>query len=408
MATQKNAPSSFPFGKGSLMPQEEMLERKKQSRQLVIGIPREQSENESRVGLTPEAVELLVDNGHQLLIETQAGKGANYKDTDYSECGGFILDDHTEIFKRSDIILKISPPTLHEIEYLKGNQIIISALHLPNQSESYIRNMMAKKMTAIAFEHLRNKENYYPVVRSMSEIAGSTSILIAAEYLSNQNNGKGVMLGGIPGITPTEVVILGAGTVAESAARAAIGLGAFVKVFDNSVDRLRRLQSSLGQRLYTSIFHPRVVLKALKSADVVIGAIHPNQKMAPFYITEQMVMQMKAGSVIVDVSIDQGGCVETSECRSQKNPVYIRHGVIHYCVPNIPSRVSRTASIALSNVFSPLLIRMSEAGSLRNLLMEDLGIRKGVYLYNGLLTNATVGRNFGIPSKDIDLLMAAF
>lgn len=390
------------------MPQEEMLERKKQSRQLIIGIPREQSENESRVGLTPEAVELLVNNGHQLLIETQAGKGANYKDTDYSECGGFILDDHSEIFKRSDIILKISPPTLHEIEYLKGNQIIISALHLPNQSENFIRNMMAKKMTAIAFEHLRNKENYYPVVRSMSEIAGSTSILIAAEYLSNQNNGKGVMLGGIPGITPTEVVILGAGTVAESAARAAIGLGAFVKVFDNSVDRLRRLQSNLGQRLYTSIFHPRVVLKALKSADVVIGAIHPNQRISPFYITEQMVMQMKAGSVIVDVSIDQGGCIETSECRNHKSPVFIKHGVIHYCVPNIPSRVSRTASIALSNVFSPLLIRMSEAGSLRNLLMEDLGIRKGVYLYNGLLTNASVGRNFGIPSKDIDLLMAAF
>ena len=390
------------------MPQEEMLERKKQSRQLVIGIPREQSENESRVGLTPEAVELLVDNGHQLLIETLAGKGANYKDTDYSECGGFILNDHTEIFKRSDVILKISPPTLSEIENLKGNQIIISALHLPNQSEGFIRNMMTKKMTAIAFEHLRNKENYYPVVRSMSEIAGSTSILIAAEYLSNQNNGKGVMLGGIPGITPTEVVILGAGTVAESAARAAIGLGAFVKVFDNSVDRLRRLQSNLGQRLYTSIFHPRVVLKALKSADVVIGAIHPNQSIGTFYITEQMVMQMKAGSVIVDVSIDQGGNIETSECRNHNNPVYIRHGVIHYCVPNIPSRVSRTASIALSNVFSPLLIRMSEAGSLRNLLMEDLGIRKGVYLYNGLLTNASVGRHFGIPSKDIDLLMAAF
>lgn len=390
------------------MPQEEMLERKKQSRQLVIGIPREQSENESRVGLTPEAVELLVDNGHQLLIETLAGKGANYKDTDYSECGGFILNDHTEIFKRSDVILKISPPTLSEIENLKGNQIIISALHLPNQSEGFIRNMMTKKMTAIAFEHLRNKENYYPVVRSMSEIAGSTSILIAAEYLSNQNNGKGVMLGGIPGITPTEVVILGAGTVAESAARAAIGLGAFVKVFDNSVDRLRRLQSNLGQRLYTSIFHPRVVLKALKSADVVIGAIHPNQSIGTFYITEQMVMQMKAGSVIVDVSIDQGGNIETSECRNHNNPVYIRHGVIHYCVPNIPSRVSRTASIALSNVFLPLLIRMSEAGSLRNLLMEDLGIRKGVYLYNGLLTNASVGRHFGIPSKDIDLLMAAF
>lgn len=390
------------------MPQEEMLERRKQSRQLVIGIPGELSENEARVGLTPQAVELLVNNGHQLLIETKAGKGANYKDTDYSERGGFIIEDHSEIFKKSDIILKISPPTLKEIEHLKGRQIIISALQLPSQSEDYIRNLMSKKTTAIAFEYLRNNENYYPVVRSMSEIAGSTSILIASEYLSNQNKGKGVMLGGISGITPTEVVILGAGTVAESAARAALGLGAFVKVFDNSVDKLRRLQNSLGQRLYTSIFHPQVIEKALKSADVLIGAIHPNQRGSQFFITEQMVMQMKNGSVIVDVSIDQGGCIETSECRDHKNPVFIKHGVIHYCVPNIPSRVSRTASIALSNVFSPLLIQMSEAGSLRNMLMEDIGIRKGVYLYNGLLTNPIVGRHFGIPSKDIDLLMAAF
>lgn len=390
------------------MPQEEMLERRKQSRQLVIGIPGELSENEARVGLTPQAVELLVNNGHQLLIETKAGKGANYKDTDYSERGGFIIEDHSEIFKKSDIILKISPPTLKEIEHLKGRQIIISALQLPSQSEDYIRNLMSKKTTAIAFEYLRNNENYYPVVRSMSEIAGSTSILIASEYLSNQNKGKGVMLGGISGITPTEVVILGAGTVAESAARAALGLGAFVKVFDNSVDKLRRLQNSLGQRLYTSIFHPQVIEKALKSADVLIGAIHPNQRGSQFFITEQMVMQMKNGSVIVDVSIDQGGCIETSECRDHKNPVFIKHGVIHYCVPNIPSRVSRTASIALSNVFSPLLIQMSEAGSLRNMLMEDIGIRKGVYLYNGLLTNPVVGRHFGIPSKDIDLLMAAF
>lgn len=390
------------------MPQEEMLERKKQSKQLVIGIPRELSENESRVGLTPEAVEILVNNGHQVLIETSAGTGANYKDSVYSESGGFIIDAHVDVLSNSDIILKISPPTLSEIGHLKQNQIIISALHFPSQSADYFRNLMNKKTTALAFEYIKNKENYYPVVRSMSEIAGSTSILIAAEYLSNQNKGKGVMLGGISGITPTEVVILGAGTVAESAARAAIGLGAFVKVFDNSVDRLRRIQNNLGQQLFTSIFHPRVILKALKSADVVIGAIHPGHKSSEFYVPEKMVMQMKPGSVIVDVSIDQGSCIETSEVRNQKNPVFIKHGVIHYCVPNIPSRVSRTASIALSNVFSPLLLKISESGSLRNLLIEDIGIRKGVYMYNGLLTNPVVGRHFELPSKDIDLLMAAF
>lgn len=399
---------SWALGKGSLLPQEEVLETGRKRKQIVIGIPRELQEDESRIGLTPEAVELLVGNGHQVIIETRAGAGANYSDSDFSECGGFIIDNHSEIFAKSDVVLKIAPPVVSEIEYMRVNQLIISALRHRIQDSDFFYRLMKKKVTAISFEHLRNNDDFFPVIRSMSEIAGGTSILIAAEYLSNQHKGKGVMMGGITGITPAEVVILGAGTAAESAARAAIGLGAFVKVFDHSVDRLRRLQEIIGQRLYTSIFHPRVVTRALQSADVVIGALRLGSEGPRFFITEEMVKEMKKGSVIVDLSIDQGGCIETSECRTHPSPVFKKHGVIHFCVPNIPSRVSRTATIALSNIFAPMLLTIGESGGIKSSLLENPGLRKGVYIYNGLLTNSMIGRLFDIPSKDIELLMAAF
>jgi alanine dehydrogenase len=216
------------------------------------------------------------------------------------------------------------------------------------------------------------------------------------------------MLGGVTGISPTEVVILGSGTVAEYAVKAAIGLGASVKVFDNSVHRLRRLQNNIGWPVYTSIFHPKVLEKALRSADVLIGAVNLLEKGPRFLVTEEMVKNMKKGTVIVDVSIDQGGCIETSECRDHNEPSYVKHGVIHYSVPNLPSRVARTASIALSNVFLPLLLEMSEAGGVEQTFKEKAGLRHGVYVYNGILTNQFIGDFFSIPSQDINLLMAAF
>ncbi|UCG28690.1 MAG: alanine dehydrogenase [Bacteroidales bacterium] len=403
----KKGSGQFGFGKGNLLPQEEMLEVGKRQKKLIIGIPKESQKDENRVALTPEAVGLLVDQGHDVNIETKAGIDASYLDTDYSEYGGFIVENRKEVFN-CDVVLKIAPLSLGEIEYLKGNQVIISSLHATSQTESYIRKLMQKKVTAIAFENLKDKFDCYPVVRSMSEIAGITSVLIASEYLSNVHKGKGVMLGGITGITPAEVIILGAGTAAEYAARAAIGLGAEVKIFDNSIHKLRRLQNYVGQRLHTSIFHPRVLEKTLKSADVVIGAVHLIGKGPRFYVTEEMVKGMKKGSVIVDISIDQGGCVETSEYRNHNDPVFTKHGVVHYCVSNIPSRVARTASIALSNVFAPILRNIGDAGGIKAQLKEDQGLRKGVYIYNGILTNSYLGQHFGILSKDIDLLLAAF
>jgi len=405
--TDKKEKSKYAFGRTGFLPQEEMLEIGKKKQKLVIGIPKENKKYESRVGLTPEAVEILVNNGHEVIIEKGAGAAANYTDNDYSENGAQIVDNKAEVFQ-GDIILKIAPPTIEEIELFKTKQVLLSSLHFPSQSEEYIRKLMQKKVTAISFEGLKDRNDCYPVVRSMSEIAGTASIIIAADYLSNMHDGKGVLLGGISGITPTEVVILGAGTAGEYAARAAIGLGAFIKVFDYSVSNLRRLQANLSDRLFTSVFHPRVMKKHLKSADVVIGAMHFGDKSPQFLITEEMVKEMKKGAVIIDLSIDQGGCVETSECRTHSDPVYTKHGVIHYCVPNIASGIARTASIALSNVFNPILLSVADAGGVQKQLKGDIGLRHGVYIYNGILTNERIGNHFGIPSKDIDLLTAAF
>lgn len=403
----KKEQTGYVYGKTGLLPQEEMLEIGKKKQKLVIGIPKENTKYESRVGLTPEAVEILVNNGHEVLIEKGAGLAANYTDSNYSENGAQITEHKTDVFQ-CDIILKVAPPTIEEIELFKKNQVLISSLHYPSQTEEFIRKLMQKKVTAISYDRLKDKDNCYPVVRSMSEIAGISSILIAAEYLSNDNGGKGVLLGGLSGITPTEVIILGAGTAAEYAAQAAMGLGAFVKVFDYSVTKLKRLQTNLSKRLFTSVFHPRVMKKHLKSADVVIGAMHLDDKGPQFLITEDMVREMKQGAVIVDLSIDHGGCVETSECRNHQNPVFTKYGVIHYCVPNIASRFARTASIALSNVFNPLLLNIAEAGGVQKQLKDDVGLRHGVYIYNGILTNINIGNHFGILSKDIDLLMAAY
>jgi alanine dehydrogenase len=397
----------FSLGKEHFLPQEEMLEVEKKKKRLVIGIPKENHKLESRVALTPEAVDKLIGDGHEVILESKAGQAAKYLDTDYSEMGGMIVDQKQEVYK-SDIILKIAPLTLKEIDLMNDQQVIMSTLHFNSQTEEFIRRLMSKKITAIAFENIKDEHNCYPVVRSMSTIAGTTSVLIAAEYMSNMREGKGVMLGGIPGITPAEVVILGAGTAAESAARAAMGLGAQVKIFDNSVHRLRRISNNIGHPLYTSVFHPQVLEKTLKSADVVIGAMYLAGNGPRYVVTEEMVKGMKKGAVIVDISIDQGGCIETSKCMTQVNPVFEKYGVIHYCVPNIPSRVARTASIAISNVITPLLFSMAEAGSFEQFLKKDWGVRNGVYIFNGILTNKSIGDHFGISSKDIDLLMAAF
>lgn len=407
MVDQKPESSSSPLMYTGLMPQEEMLEIGKKHRKLVIGIPKEEHGSERRISLTPEAVEVLVDNGHDVIVETKAGDGANYTDKDFAEHGAFIETSRKKVFE-AEVILKVAPLTEDDIDLLKSNQVVFSSLHLSQQSQEYIRKLMNKKVTAVAYEYLQNHYGTFPVLQSMSAISGNAAIMIAAELLSNQSGGKGIILGGISGITPTEVVIIGAGTAAEFAARAAIGMGAFVKVFDTSVQRLEELQRNLGMRLHTSIFHPQVLTRTLLSADVLIGAVALQNKGPRFFVTEDMVRSMKKGSIVVDLSIDQGGCIETSECRTLKEPTYKKHDVIHYSVPNIPSRVARTASIAISNIISPIVMDIGSAGGMKPFLKDRNGVRSGVYIYKGILTSEVIGNQFNIPSKDIDLLMAAF
>ncbi len=392
---------------GGLMPQEETLEVSHKKGSLFIGIPKETYFQENRVCLVPESVALLVNNGHRIGLESDSGKAANFDDRDYSEAGAKIVYSAKEVYE-ADIILKVAPPSEEEIAMMQRKQTLFSALQLTVQGNNYIKQLMDKKLTTIAFNYIKDEDGIFPIVRSMSEIAGNTSILIAAEYLSNINNGNGSMFGGITGTPPTEVVIIGAGTVGEFATRAALGLGATVKIFDSSVYRLRRLQSDLGTRVFTSVLHPNILAKELKTADVAIGAIRASNGPTPCIVTEAMVSEMKYGSVIIDISIDQGGCFETSRVTNHTNPVFRSHGVIHYCVPNIPSRVSRTASYALSNVLTPILVNIGEEGGIENLLRNNYGVRNGVYIYNGILTNKFLGETFKLPYKDLDLLMAAF
>jgi alanine dehydrogenase len=396
----------FSLTKGGFAPQEEMLEVARKKGKLYIGIPKEIAFQENRVPLVPDAVALLTNNGHRIIIEAGAGKAANFEDNDYSEAGAEVVSSAEEVYK-ADTIIKIAPPTLAEIELMQPKQTLFSSLQLTVQPEDFLKKLIAKKLNCVAFDLIADEAGILPVIRAMGEIAGGASILIAAELLSNVNNGVGSILGGISGISPTEVVIIGAGTVGEFAARAALGLGATVKVFDNSTSRLRRLQNQLGTRIFTSVIVPKVLEKHLRSADVAIGALRATKGRTPCIVTGEMVAEMKTGSVIIDVSIDQGGVFETSAVTNHTKPVYRKHGVIHYCVPNIPSRVARTASYAFSNIFSQIIMNMGDDGGFESLVRKDAGLRNGVYIYNGILTNQHLAEAFNLPFKDINLLMAA-
>lgn len=390
----------------TLKPLEETLELQRSKRSLAIGIPKDKTDNEKRVPLTPDAVSLLVAHEHSVYIESGAGIGSHYDDHKYSEAGAQIVSDLREVFQ-ADIILKMGALTPEELEMVRMRQTIFTSLQLPGLCEEYFRRLASKKVTALSFQLIKDRTKAFPIIRAMSEIAGNTCVLIASEYLSHPQYGRGVMLGGFSGISPTEVVILGAGTVGEFATRAAIGMGALVKVFDNSIYKLRRLQNNLNTRIYTSIMQPKTLTEVLRTADVVIGAVHSKEGRTPCFITQDMVRQMKPGSLIIDVSIDQGGCFETSHVTDHNNPVYIKHGVTHYCVPNIASRVPHTASIALSNILLPIMLEIAAKGGLTELLKIDLGVRQGVYIYNGTVTNKFISDTFRLPFQDIDLLMSA-
>ncbi len=391
-----------PFSHSELIPQEETLEIQKKKGKLFIGLPRETSYQEKRICLTPDAVAALTAHGHRVLVEHNAGADTNFSDQDYSEAGAEITKDTAKIFA-CPTVLKVEPPSLKELSYMQQNSTLISALQLKTLNKSYFEKLKEKKITALAFEFIQDHDDSYPAVKALSEIAGTGAVLIASELLSKPK-GNGLLFGNINGVPPAEVVVIGAGTVGEFAGKAALGLGANVRFFDNSLTKLNALQYKLSRPLATSTLQPKYLLKALKRADVVITAVRGNHR-APIIISQTMVEQMKPGSVIIDVSIDMGGCVETSEITSHDNPTFIKHGVIHYGVPNIPSRFARTASIALSNICTPYLLHIAENGGLENTLRCDKGLKNGLYFYHGILTNRSIANWFDLPYRDIHLLI---
>ena len=396
--------SSFsPFSKEDLLPQEEMLEVQKRKGELFIGLPKETYLGEKRVCLTPDAVSALCAHGHRIVVETGAGLNSSYSDKEYSEAGAKISDNVEEAFK-CNIVLKVAPPTEKEVGYINPQSILISSLQLKTQSKAYFEQLAKKRITAVAFDFIKDENNSYPIVKSLSEIAGAASILIAAELMSGINKGNGLLLGNIGGVPPSSVVIFGAGTVGEYAAKTAIGLGARVKVFDNSISKLRKLQDCLHAPIYTSTIQPKSVSKALMRCDVAIGAIRGKNR-SPICATEDMIKTMKEGAVIVDVSIDRGGCFETSNVTTHNTPTFVKHGVIHYCVPNIPARYARTASVSISNIFTPYLLNIAEEGGFENSARFDRSLRNGMYFYHGILTNKTVADWFDLPYRDINLLL---
>ena len=390
----------------ALLPQEELLQVKAGQEDLTIGIPKETSLQEKRVALVPEAVALLVAHGHEVLVESEAGMLSHFTDIDYSESGARIIYDRKKVFQAA-LVLKVEPPSVEEVGMMSRGATLVSALQLSVQSENLLEELGKKKITAIAWDYLKNKNGLFPLVRAMGEIAGNVSILIAGALLSGEK-GRGTLLGGISGVRPCEVVILGAGTVGEFAARAAMGLGAHVKIFDDRQHRLVRIQQSLGTRVWTSTIQPSALNEALKTADVAIGALRGEGQRTPVIVSEPMVSAMKEGAVIIDVSIDKGGCFETSRMTSHENPTFVHHDVIHYCVPNIASSVSGTASQALSNILAPFILGVVSDGGLVPSIRNSNIVKSGVYMYKGVITHQGIAEERGLSYKELDLLLAAY
>ena len=386
-----------------LFPEECLLREIAQQPRLSIGIPKENKRTETRLGLTPEGVAIVVEEGHSVYIQRGAGLPISYTDLQYSEAGAFLVDKDTDVFS-TDIILKIAPPTLSELQMMHDGSTVFSLLQLSNLSKECIQLMIEKKLNAIAYELIKDQQKAFPVVNSLSEIEGISAIAVASELMTR----KGLLLGGIAGIPPTEVLILGAGITGTIAAQTALAIGAEVKIFDYDINKLRRIKQHLGQHIFTSVIHPNVLFKALASADAVIGNLRYINETERFMVSEDLVKTMKKGAIVIDLTVDQGGCFETSECRTIENPCFEKHGVLHYCVPNISARVGRTTSMALSNIFAPMLLKIGQSGSVNAAISESSGFRNGVYVYQGMLVNHLVAAYYGIKSDDIGLLIAGF
>ncbi|MDR1683115.1 MAG: alanine dehydrogenase [Candidatus Symbiothrix sp.] len=391
-----------------LSPQELLQETTAARRRLTIGIPKENAATEKRLALTPEAVDIITESGHEVVLESEAGQGIHYSDHDYSESGAQITGNRAEVFA-CDFILKIAPPTIEEIRWMKKRATILSSLQMPDLSVETIKALSKKQISAIAFELMTPDGQTFPVRNAISEIEGAAAISVAAELLSNEKDGKGILMGGVPGVSPTEVVITGAGVAGTVAARAALALGATVKIFDSDLRKLRQIQSDLRYPVFTSVFQPNVLINTFQSADVVIGAMRYLDDSVRHVISADVIQTMKEGALIIDLRVNQGGCFETTCFLPKEHPaIFEKHGVKHYCVPNLSSRVARTAAMSLSNVFTPLIVSMGELGGINGIATADPSFRSGFYMYAGKLVNPYVAKRFNLPANDIGLFLSMF
>lgn len=396
-----------PFAVEKILTLERPLGIHRSQQALKIGIPKEVVHQERRVPIVPAGVEALVEAGNEVFVEKGAGRLSSFSDEKYAEAGATLLDNATSIYEQSDVLVKVFPPETEMLGYLRDGQILISALHLGITTPDFLKTLMAKRITAIGYEFIKEEDQTYPIVRMMHEISGSMAVQIAARYLESSEGGKGLMLGGISGIPPAKIVILGAGTIGEWAARTALGFGARVVVLDTELRRLRHIEQSLNRRITTAFANPEYIAHAVRNADVVIGAMMSSGNRSPVLVTEQMVQNMRPNSVIVDVVIDQGGCIETAKATSHEAPTFRKHEVVHYCVPNMPANVAFTASYALSNVLTPFVQKMGETANLNDGLWKNTPLRNGIYVYRSHLTKKSLANLFGLPYRDIELLIAS-
>ncbi len=369
-----------------------------------FGILKENPVRERRVALTPAGVQTLVSAGSQVYIEKDAGNASHFTEEEYRSVGGTIVYTRDEVFGRSEVLLKISPLTDEECEKLVDSQTLLTFLHLAIARTKTMEMLLRKRITAIGFELIEDRNGDLPILQVMSEIAGQMSTQVAARFLESSSNGRGIVMGGITGIPPATVLIIGAGTVGAAAARTAFALGAEVIVLDKDLSRLRSLQKCFNFRIATEIANDYNIRKSLQYADVVIGAVLIKAERAPHVMTEDMVQQMKPGSIIVDVSIDQGGCIATSRPTTLESPTYVLHNVLHYCVPNIPANAARTATYGLTNALLPILTDIAEKGTDRALI-ENPGLVRGVCTFRGACTQDAIARRFELQPTDLYTLL---
>ena len=367
-----------------------------------IGIPKETHFEEKRVALAPAGVDTLIKSGHTVFIQTDAGSGCHFTDEEYRNVGATIVYSLEEVIQRAELIVTITSLSADEVELLDDNQIVFAFHHLSVGKKLIVDKLIEKKITAISYE-LIEKNDELPILQSMSEIAGQLAVQMGERYLgSDFEHGRGILMGGITGVAPAAVVILGAGVVGLNAARTALGRGAQVIVLDRDLRRLRRIENTLSKNITTVVANPYTIARGVKFADLFVGAIQIKGEKAPHLVTEEMVKSMKKGSVIVDVAVDQGGCVETSRPTTLSEPVFIENGVIHFCVPNIPAMVSRTASFGLTNASLEYIMKIADNG-LSNAVLGDTGLANGICTYNGYCSNEIVAETFNLEYRRLHI-----